>query len=315
MINIITGMLYTALKIVIYGIEGVGKSTLSAMFPQALYIDTEGSTKALDVARFEPPKDWPGILEMIQYVIDHPDTCKTLVLDTADWTEKLAIDWLCRKNRWNSIESPGYGKGYTLVAEEFARLLNLLDKVVEKGIHVVVIAHAQLRKVELPDEMGAFDKYELKTSKKVAPLIKEWADMVLFCNYKTTVVNVDGKNKAKGGQRVMYATHTPHWDAKNRFGLPDEMPLEYSAIKHVVERTAARKETGLDRLHKLMDEAGVTEAEIRQVVAARGQYPAETPIADYSEKFISSWVVKHWDKVLDIIHCNATDAEDGTRDE
>ena len=67
-------------------------------------------------------------------------------------------------------------------------------------------------------------------------MLKEWCDMLLFLNYKTIVVNVDGngaakgKNKAQGGQRVMYTTHTPSWDAKNRHGLPEELPMDYSAI-------------------------------------------------------------------------------------
>ncbi|MCD8132229.1 MAG: ATP-binding protein [Clostridiales bacterium] len=303
--NIIKGIMLLALRIVIYGIEGVGKSTIAAQFPSPLFIDTEGSTRALDVARFEPPKSWQDILDMVHYVIDHPDICKTLVLDTADWAEQMAIEWVCKKNRWDGLESAGYGKGYTYAAEEFGRLLDLLNKVVEKGINVVVIAHSQLRKVELPDEMGAYDKYELKTSKKVAPLIREWADILLFCNYKTMVVNVDGKNKAQGGQRVMFAAHTPHWDAKNRFGLPDEMPLDYGAIRHVVERTAAPQETCRDKLRRLMDEAGVTEADIQQVVAARGHYPAETPVSDYPDKFVNGWIIKYWGQIVDMIHNTA----------
>ena len=97
-----------------------------------------------------------------------------------------------------------------------------------------------MRKFEQPDETGAYDRWELKLSKTTAPLLKEWADMVLFANYKTYVVNVDnqgatkGKNKAQGGQRVMYAAHHPCWDAKNRHGLPDEMPFEYKQIAHCI---------------------------------------------------------------------------------
>ena len=88
---------------------------------------------------------------------------------------------------------------------------------------MVLTAHAQIKKFEQPDELGAYDRWELKLEKKTAPLTKEWADMVLFANYKTMVVNVDnqgaakGKNKAQGGQRVMFTTHHPAWDAKNRY--------------------------------------------------------------------------------------------------
>ncbi len=110
---------------------------------------------------------------------------------------------------------------------------------------MVLTAHAKMRKFEQPDEMGAYDRWEMKLSKGVAPMVKEWADMVLFCNYKTMVVNVDGqgaqkgKNKAQGGRRVMHTTHHSCWDAKNRYGLPDEVPFEYDSIRHIIEITVA----------------------------------------------------------------------------
>ena len=98
--------------------------------------------------------------------------------------------------------------------------------------------------------MGAYDRWEMKLSKGVAPMVKEWADMVLFANYKTMVVNVDGqgaqkgKNKAQGGKRVMYTTHHSCWDAKNRYGLPDEVPFTYESIREIMEpgnRSSERK--------------------------------------------------------------------------
>ncbi len=234
--NIITGKLPAAKRIVMYGAEGIGKSTLASQCPDALFIDTEGSTTHMDVKRFEAPTSWQVLLEQVQYVINNPTVCKTLVIDTADWAEQLEINELCRKNGWASIETPGYGKGYQYSAEEFGRLLNKLTEVVNKGVNVVITAHASLRKVELPEELGAYDHWEMKTSKKVAPMIKEWADVVLFLNYQVNVVNVDGqgqlkgKNKAQGGRRTIHTTHTPFWDAKNRFGMPEELPLEYASI-------------------------------------------------------------------------------------
>lgn len=101
----------------------------------------------------------------------------------------------------------------------------------------MVIAHAQMRKFEQPDEMGAYDRWELKLQKKVAPLLKEWADMVLFLNYKTKLIRSDKTNsvKARGGERVIYASHNPCWDAKNRHGLPDEFALSYEPLKPIFE--------------------------------------------------------------------------------
>ncbi len=233
--NITRGRLGGAKKIVVYGPEGIGKSTFAANFPEPVFIDTEGSTKDMDVARFDKATSWAMILQQVQYVIDHPSCCRTLVIDTADWAEQIEITSLCDKKGWSGLEDPGYGKGYTYSAEEFGKFLNLLEDVIDRDVNVVMTAHAQLRKVELPEEMGAYDHWEMKTSKKTAPMIREWADAVFFANYKTRIIEVDKKKKAQGGQRIMYTSHTPFWDAKNRYGLPDELPFQYESIRHVIE--------------------------------------------------------------------------------
>lgn len=252
--KIIRGKLSGARKVCVYGPEGIGKSTFASHFPDPVFIDTEGSTKDMDVARMEAPSSWQMLMEQVKYVKAHPETCRTLVIDTADWAEMLCTEAVCTRSQKAGIEDFGYGKGYVYLTEEFGRLLNLLQEVVDTGIHVVINAHAKMRKFEQPDEMGAYDRWELKLQKQTAPLLKEWADMVLFANYKTIVVNVDGqgaqkgKNKAQGGKRVMYTSHHPCWDAKNRYGLPDEVPFDYQAIKHIIEpvgsagKTEAQKE-------------------------------------------------------------------------
>lgn len=233
--EIIRGKIPCAKKTVIYGPEGIGKSTFASKFPDPVFIDTEGSTRDMDVGRLPAPTSWNMLLEEVKYVIQNPSVCKTLVIDTADWAEQLCSAGICDKYQKTGIEDFGYGKGYVFLQEEFGRLLNLLSELAEKkGIHVVLTAHAKMRKFEQPDEMGAYDRWEMKLSKNVSPMVKEWADMVLFANYKTHVIKVDGKNKAQGGQRVMYTTHHSCWDAKNRYGLPDEVPFSYDAIAHVL---------------------------------------------------------------------------------
>ena len=244
--EIIKGKIPCAKKVVIYGPEGIGKSTLASRFPDPVFSDTEGSTNSMDVARFPKPTSWQMLKDQIAYVKANPTCCKTYVIDTIDWAEQMCIDSICAQHQKKGIEDFGYGNGYVYVKEEFGRFLNSLSEVVEKGVNVVLTAHAQMRKFEQPDELGAYDRWELKlgkkTSSQTSPLVKEWADMLLFCNYKTVVVNVDGqgaqkgKNKAQGGRRVMYTSHHACWDAKNRYGLPDELPMEYNSIAHVVEQ-------------------------------------------------------------------------------
>jgi hypothetical protein len=227
-----------AQKVVVYGPEGIGKSTFAAQFPETLFIDTEGSTDNMDVARLNKPSSYTMLKNEIAWVKANPTVCKTLVIDTIDWAESLVIADVCAQHGKKGIEDFSWGKGYTYTKEEMGRLLNLLSELVDLGINVVLTAHAQMRKFEQPDEMGSYDRWELKlgkkTSSQTAPLVKEWADMVLFANYKTVVMTADnGKKKATGGQRVLYTQHHPAWDAKNRHGLPEEMPFDYAGIAHI----------------------------------------------------------------------------------
>ena len=312
MLNITTGVEKTPIKTVIYGAEGVGKSSLAASFPNPLFLDTEGGTSRLNVRRIRI-QDWEGLIATVKEVLANPEVCQTLVLDTADWAESYCIDYICAKYRQASIESFGYGKGYTYVQEEFGELLKLLSKLTEVGINPVIIAHGKPRKFELPDEQGAFDRYETQLTRQVAPLIKEWCDMLLFCNYKTFVVTTENKSKkAQGGKRVMYTTHNPCWDAKNRFNLPDELDLDFASIAHLFADVNSKKNTQaatkkpkddvLAKVKKLIADSGVSVEAVEQVVIEKGHYEAGSHIEDYSPDFITRWVIPNFKKIVETIN-------------
>jgi hypothetical protein len=207
----------------------------------------------------------------------HP--CKTLVIDTIDWAEQLCIIGVCSKNSKTGIEDFGYGKGYVYERKEFGKFLNLLQEVVDSGIHVVLTAHAQLKKFEQPDEMGSYDRWELKlgqkTGSQISPLVKEWADTVLFANYKTVVVATDkeGKKfKAQGGQRVMYTSHNPCWDAKNRDGLAPELPFEYGQVAHLFSfssQTEKQKDVTADRTAPEPEKAQTVQTSVPRTATAQ----------------------------------------------
>lgn len=227
-----------AQKVVIYGPEGIGKTTFASQFPGAVFIDTEGSTDNMDVSRLDKPSSYTMLKNEIAWVKANPTCCKTLIIDTIDWAESLIVDDICALHQKKGIEDFGYGNGYVYIKEELGRFLNSLSELVDLGINIVLTAHAQIRKFEQPDEMGSYDRWELKlgkkTSSQTAPLVKEWADMVLFANYKTIVMTTDNKKKkATGGQRMLYTQHHPAWDAKNRHNLPEEMPFDYAGIAHI----------------------------------------------------------------------------------
>ncbi|RRC92745.1 ATP-binding protein [Erysipelotrichaceae bacterium OH741_COT-311] len=347
MFEINSGKIAKAQKIVVYGPEGIGKSTFASKFPNALFIDVEDSTNNMEVRRLPKPTSWAMLLQEIEYVKNNCNLCTTLVIDTADWTELLCIDNICQKMNIKGIEDMGYGKGYVYLAEEFGRLLNKLSELIPLGINVVFTAHAMMRKFEQPDEIGAYDRWELKLQKKTAPLLKEWADMILFANYKTVVVNVDnqgaakGKNKAQGGRRIMYTSHHPCWDAKNRHGLPEELEFDYKHIEHIIlsgtfgleievvedkpktteikvekptqttkpiqaQKQMTEEESEFNFLPKALQDLmlanDVTVSDLKDIAAKKGYVTRTMLFKNYPKNFIEGAFIGAWDQVLKAIN-------------
>ena len=316
-------------KVLIYGTEGIGKSTFASKFPKPVFIDLEGGTHYLDVSRVDGVLDWPELLSTVAEI--STSNYKTLVIDTADWAERLAIKYVCDKHEKSGIEDFGYGAGYTYLVEEFGKLIKNLDRCIAHGINVVILAHATLRTITLPEEQGSYDHWELKlntkTTNKVAPLVKEWADMVLFMNYETMLVEdktakMGTKKKAVGGKRVMYTTHTTFCDAKNRFGLEPKLPLEYEQIAALVPageelpstldeipKELPRKERLFIQLEELCRKDAVTEHQIQEAVSQKGYYDVKVPISEYDLDFIEGVLIGAWEQIKDFIKTHPFDTD------
>ena len=233
--KIVTGKQKRAQRVVLYGVESIGKSTFAANFPKPLFLDIEGGTAHLDVDRAEinSADELIAALNEVKKL-----NYQTIVVDSIDWTERLVVEGLLAQHKKTSIEDWGYGKGWVMVAEKMARLLTAFDDLIGMNINVVLIAHSKVQRVEPPDLMSAYDRYELKMSKQASPLIKEWADELWFLKFKTKVMQSEGgKSKGMGGkERIMLTTHSAAYDAKTRSGLAEELPLEWSAVSHLFEQ-------------------------------------------------------------------------------
>jgi hypothetical protein len=261
----ISGIQYgSGIKTVLYGQEGVGKSSLAAKIPGIIFIDCEGSTTKMDVRRLPVPTSWAMLCDEMEFVLQNAAAkgYRAVAIDTFDWAEMLVLQDICVEFNVKSIEGIPYGKGWQVECEKVARFLESTDRLIKAGIHVILICHAVTRKTTLPEELDEFDHWELKlgnkTTNKIAPLLKEWSDMTLFLAFRTQVMAADDKgktHKATSVQRVMYSTKSAWWDAKNRFGLPEMMPLDYGAIAHLFAAP-------VDTLMQRVQDAGIPTATI-----------------------------------------------------
>ena len=279
-LNITRGRRHAAVRGTLYGIEGIGKTTLATQFPAPLVLDTEDGTNHLDVARASI-HDWKTLTLALTELAVNAQGYKTIIIDSADWAERLLIEWLLKTSGKKSIEEFGFGKGYTMLAEHWTRFLASCDVLIGQGVNVVFVAHSSVKRTSPPDQTDGYDRYELKLTKQVSPLLREWCDLLLFCNYRTKLVEgSDGRLKATGGKdRIMHAEHSAAWDAKNRFGLPAEMPMNIGQLESIFSGPAPVTVGGAQRPAKVNAPPGV-----------EAQSPAagsEEPLQDLIQRHIA----------------------------
>ena len=229
--EITKGKIVRAQRMVVYGVEGIGKTTFASMFPSPLFIDIEGGSSHLNVDRTPTPSSWQHLISIVaELAKDDLLGYNTLVLDTMDWAERLAVEDLCNRLGYDGLGgNDDYGKSYSMLVRMEGELLDSLSDIADRGVHVIILAHSTIRRFEMPEEMGAYDRYEMKLERKTAPLIREWPDALLFLNYKTrlTVEKKGARPKASGKDRICYTDHAATHDAKNRLGLPAEIMFDH----------------------------------------------------------------------------------------
>lgn len=281
--NIIKGKQQRAQRVVLYGVESVGKSTFAAQFPKPLFLDIEGGTSHLDVDRVDIDS-WKQLGECIAEVAK--TDYGTVVIDSIDWAERLAVDDLLATNKKQSVEDFGFGKGWIMAAEKVSRFLGALDRLIDAGKNVVVIAHSKVQRVEPPDILAAYDRYELKLSKQSSPLVKEWADELWFFRFKTKAVTNDGgKAKGIGGkERVIFTTHSAAYDAKTRSGLPDEIPMEWDAVAHLFQPVAKHTEPAVEIRREWVATLEANEEIVNAFLVGNGSITEGQTWRDASEK-------------------------------
>ena len=229
-----------------YGTEGIGKSTTAADAPNPIFIPTEDGLDQIDCASFPLATRLADVDAAVRTLIRENHDFETVVIDSADWLERLVWDALCEQYGVNSIEKVdgGYAKGYTHALTHWRKLLGDLNTLRNQcGMCVIVLAHAKVEKFEDP-EFSAYDRYSPRLHKHVTALVTEWADAVLFATRKFRTESEEaGFNRTRsiavalgtdGGERVLRTVGGPSCVAKNRHSLPAEIPLSWQALMHAI---------------------------------------------------------------------------------
>ena len=229
-------------KTIVYGVPKIGKTRFASQANDPFFIDVEGGLSYIDKKVRATPKlnSYDEIIGWLKHIHD-TDTFKagTIVLDSLDWCETLAQARLVKLNGASTITDPkckafAFFRGVVDAADDTFQILKWLNAIfIKRGIKSIIIAHSQIKEVDVPDK-DAYSRYELKLSKQLAAKASEWADLILFADYDFEVTS---EGKTSEPKPVIYAGGSASFVGGGRMKLNKKMPLDYKEIeKHITKK-------------------------------------------------------------------------------
>ncbi|SKA20177.1 ATP-binding protein [Consotaella salsifontis] len=215
----------------IYGVDGVGKTSLAAEFPDPIYLPTEGEEPPSDIEMPTPGtiESFDDLLNLFAELLTEEHDRKTAIVDSLDGLENLVWQATCRRLGVSSIEEPGFGKGYVEADTEWLEYLSAVLALKSRGVAVVQLAHPEIVRFDSPIS-DPYSRYGIKLHKRANALVREKADIVAFMNYRISIKEKEVARQTKvahaeGGQeRQIHLAERAGFTAKNRYGMPDVIP-------------------------------------------------------------------------------------------
>lgn len=240
-------------RVLAYGPEGIGKSTLASSAPSPIFVQTEDGLDAIDCHRFPLATTYAEVQQALCELQAQAHDYETVVIDSTSALERLIHDQVCKDSGVTSIEKAegGYSRGYTAALSYWREILaQLNDLRLKKNMVVVLIAHAKVERFEDP-EANAYDRYAPRLHKHASALLCEWCDAVLFATRKMRTQSEDagfgrtrttahGLGKA-GGERILRTVGSPCCVAKNRYGITEELPLSWAALMSAFSQSQQKR--------------------------------------------------------------------------
>lgn len=225
-------------NIIVYGGRGVGKTTFAASAPKPVMIRTEKVGHFPGVQMFPVAEKFADVMSAMTALATQDHDFETLIVDSLDWLEGLVWRHLIEKRptdekgrQVRDVQDYGFGKGFIHALDYWSDYLKAIDYLrANKAMTIIQIAHAEVKRFDDPTS-ESYDRYQIKLHGRASERLQEGADAVLFAKArhattKETVGFNSEKTRAIGaGERLLYTDARPAFDAKNRFGLPSEIPM------------------------------------------------------------------------------------------
>lgn len=237
--QIVKGKQQKPRRVLLYGQEGVGKSTWASTAPRPLFLNFEDGLGDLDVESSPRLTTYAETLNSLGWLYQAEHQYQSVVFDTVDWFEKLVHDQVCHNANVTNIEKVdgGFGKGYVAASLLWQDFLTKLESLIAtRKLNVILLGHCTRVKVSEPDR-ETYEKYSPDLHKGAASILREWCDEVFFASFRTFTREADeGFKKTRqiavgGEERYIRTTHSAGVHAKNRLNLPAELPMDWAAYQ------------------------------------------------------------------------------------
>lgn len=243
------GKFVKPLRVLLYGSDGIGKSTFGTGAPNPIVLDLEGGLGEIDTQSFDLTKaDFMTVFDTVRLIYREREKLevKTIIVDSLDWLETKIFNHVCLEQGVESIEKIGYAKGYVYAKDHWYKFFSALDTLRECGITIILLAHGQILKHEDPT-LDPYDHWDIKLDKRIRGYVREWSDVVAFATpeiftSKSGEQFGESKFRATGtGRRMMHLSEQPGFEAKSRLALPDVLPLDWSSFEDAVNESRGMK--------------------------------------------------------------------------
>jgi hypothetical protein len=226
-------------RIILLGVEKIGKSTFASQSDRPIFIPIKGEEgiDSIAVPQFPTCNSPDDVMDCLCSLYQEENNFGTVVIDSATALEPVIFTEVCKVNKAKDINSDGlgYGRGYREANKHWRKITEALDALRnDRGIASIIIGHVKVKRFDSPDS-GSWDQWQFQLNDLAAGLLYQWADVILFANTKVVVRTEDvgfGKDVHRGidiasGQRFLYTQKNPAFPSGGR-GIYGQLPAELS---------------------------------------------------------------------------------------
>lgn len=226
-------------RVMVYGLPGVGKTTLAAS-ANAVIVDLENGALTVPGARRTPlVSTYSQLIRTLNELADaDPSKVGAVCIDTADAMMRLVeVEVKDRDSKGNDPllktiggVHGGFFKGREVVKNFLdLEIFPALNRIHANGNAIIILAHAKRAKITQPDGITIQQSFP-EMDEYVGNRFIQWVDATLYA-----LVNASG-------ERVLITDPSPNILAKNRYGLPPTLPLHWPTLCASIEEGISRRE-------------------------------------------------------------------------